>query len=251
MRARAIVASAVLAAAACGTLCGCGGGAAAVPVRHAAAAVVRPSGTPSSGPAVTSPPARLPGLGPRTLARVPADAGQAVVVTGAGHDSPDATVVLYQRTPAGWTAGAAWPAHNALHGWSTHHEGGDLRSPVGVFTLTDAGGRLADPGSKLRYDHSPIGFAATGTGFEGESLAGAFDYVIAINYNRVPGTSPRDWTRPLGAGRGGGIWFHVDHGGPTHGCVSLSAAHMRELLRTLDPARHPVAVMGDAADLRG
>ena len=48
---------------------------------------------------------------------------------------------------------------------------------------------------------------------------------------------------------GGGIWFHVDHGGPTHGCVSLSRPHMRALLRALDPALHPVVVMGDAASL--
>lgn len=43
--------------------------------------------------------------------------------------------------------------------------------------------------------------------------------------------------------------MHVDHGGPTHGCVSVSAVHMIELLRTLDPADHPVIVMGDAASL--
>jgi L,D-peptidoglycan transpeptidase YkuD (ErfK/YbiS/YcfS/YnhG family) len=73
--------------------------------------------------------------------------------------------------------------------------------------------------------------------------------VVAINYNRRPGTSPLDGDRPLGAGRGGGIWFHVDHGGPTHGCVTLSEEHMRDLLTTLDPALHPVVVMGDAASL--
>jgi L,D-peptidoglycan transpeptidase YkuD (ErfK/YbiS/YcfS/YnhG family) len=74
--------------------------------------------------------------------------------------------------------------------------------------------------------------------------------VIAINYNRQPGTTPLDWTRPLGAARGGGIWFHVDHGGPTHGCVSLAREHMKALLRALDPDRGPVVVMGDAASLR-
>jgi L,D-peptidoglycan transpeptidase YkuD (ErfK/YbiS/YcfS/YnhG family) len=125
---------------------------------------------------------------------------------------------------------------------------GDLRSPIGVFTLTDAGGLLRDPGSKLPYDRS-TGFTSPGTGFEGESLADAFDYVIAINYNREPGTSPLDSTRPLGASRGGGIWLHVDHGGPTHGCVSLAEEHMKELLQALDPAQHPVIVMGDAASL--
>jgi L,D-peptidoglycan transpeptidase YkuD (ErfK/YbiS/YcfS/YnhG family) len=194
---------------------------------------------------VEAAPLQLPGVGPRMLARIPGDTRQAVVVTGKDENSPDSTVVVYERTATGWQPGARWPAHNALKGWSGHHMSGDLRSPVGVFGLTDAGGLLEDPGSKLPYHHSG-GFVSPGTGFEGEPLAGSFDYVVAINYNREPGTSPLDWTRPLGPGRGGGVWLHVDHGGPTHGCVSVARAHMKELLRTLDPGRHPVVVMADA-----
>lgn len=206
---------------------------------------------PAPSASVRLAPAQLPGLGPKTLSQVPADARQAVVVTGSGPDSPNATVTFYTRTEeAGWApAGPAWRAHNALRGWSFSHHEGDLRSPIGVFALTDAGGRLSDPGTKLSYEHAPIGFSVGGTGFKGESLAGSFDYVIAINYNHVPGTSPRDWTRPMGASRGGGIWLHVDHGGPTHGCVSLPKSAMRSLLRTLDPKQHPVVVMGDGAAL--
>jgi L,D-peptidoglycan transpeptidase YkuD (ErfK/YbiS/YcfS/YnhG family) len=77
---------------------------------------------------------------------------------------------------------------------------------------------------------------ATGRGVDGESLAGAFDYVIAIDYNRVDGSSPLDPRRPQGAARGGGVWLHVDHGGPTQGCISLGSDAMRRLLQTLDPA---------------
>lgn len=190
----------------------------------------------------------LPGLGPNTLAQVPANANQVVIVSGAGSNAPTSTVVLYTRTSEGWQAGQSWPAHNGDAGWSADHMNNDLRSPIGVFTLTDAGGLQADPGSKLPY-HQGNGFYLNGTGFDGESLAGAFDYVIAINYNRVPGRNPLDWTMPLGQQRGGQIWFHVDHGGPTHGCVSLSAPDMITLLQTLDPAQNPVVVMGDAASL--
>lgn len=192
--------------------------------------------------------AQLPGLGPRTLARIPGDTRQVVLVTGRGKNSPRSQVVFYQRTPAGWKAGATWFAHNALKGWTDDHHTGDLRTPIGVFTLSDAGGRLSDPGSKLPYTRCG-GFSVRGTGFKGEPLAGAFDYVVAIDYNHKKGTSPLDWTRPLGAAKGGGIWLHVDHDGPTHGCVSLAEQHMKELLRTLDPALHPVVVMGDAASL--
>ncbi|MES4907034.1 MULTISPECIES: L,D-transpeptidase family protein [unclassified Streptomyces] len=200
----------------------------------------------------------LPGLGPQTLAKVPDKARQVVVVTGEGRDSSRSTVVVYQRRDpdgdpdmaagADWRAVVTWDAHNARKGWTDRHITGDLRSPIGVFPLTDAGGRLPNPGTRLSYDHSGR-FTIGGTGFEGEPLAGSFDYVVAINYNRKAGTSPRDWTRPLGLKRGGGIWFHVDHGGPTQGCVSISKKHMRKLLLMLDPERHPVVVMGDAASL--
>jgi len=204
------------------------------------------AGTPSPS---ASAPTVLPGLGPKTLAEIPANARQVLIVTGTDKNSPKSQVVLYQRTDdSGWTAGRTWAAHNALEGWTDDHYAGDLHSPIGVFTLSDAGGLLADPGTKLPYDQSGS-FTIGGTGFEGEPLAGSFDYVVAIDYNRKPGTSPLDWTRPLGTNRGGGIWLHVDHGGPTHGCVSLAKQHMKELLLALDPALHPVVVMGDRTSL--
>ncbi|WP_405623165.1 L,D-transpeptidase family protein [Streptomyces sp. NBC_01396] len=236
-------------------LTGCGGGAMASPGHPSGAANaqastpgISPLASPSPQMSIAAAPLHLPGLGPRTLARIPSAARQAVVVTGRARNSALSTVVVYERTTAGWQAGATWPAHNALKGWSDHHMGGDLRSPIGVFGLTDGGGLLGNPGTRLPYHHAG-GFTSPGTGFKGEPLAGSFDYVIAINYNRRPGTSPLDWTRPLGANRGGGIWFHVDHGGSTHGCVSIAENHMKELLRVLDPGLHPVVVMGDATSL--
>ncbi|MFE9444552.1 hypothetical protein ACFYO2_37510 [Streptomyces sp. NPDC006602] len=244
IRAAALLAASLL-------LTGCGDGAAAISDHGPAAAPPTSALPPSPSPdgSVEAAPRQLPGLGPKTLAQVPSRARQAVVVTGRGRDSSLSTVVLYERTAAGWeAAGARWPAHNALKGWSDHHRAGDLRSPIGIYTLSDAGGRLRDPGTRLPYDHGS-GFTVTGTGFEGEPLAGSFDYVIAINYNREPGTTPLDWTRPLGAGRGGGIWLHVDHDGPTQGCVSIARKHMKELLLALDPDLHPVVVMGDAKSL--
>lgn len=204
--------------------------------------------SPVTGGASGQPVAVLPNLGPATLAEIPADSTEVVEVVGAGPNSPDATLVLYQLTADGWQAGPQWPAHNALHGWTAHKQQGDLRSPVGVFGLTDAGGRDADPGSKLPYYRS-ADFAIGGRGFEGEPLAGSFDYVIAINYNRKSGVSPLDDTYPLGWERGTGVWIHVDHGGPTHGCVSIPRPDIITLLGELDPSQHPVIVMGDAAAL--
>src|SRR5947209_648072 len=68
----------------------------AVPV-----ALTRP-GTGNTAPQASNRlPRQLPGLGPNTLAQVPANANQVIIVTGADLNSPDSTVVLYQRTPAG------------------------------------------------------------------------------------------------------------------------------------------------------
>ncbi|WP_329034189.1 hypothetical protein OIE71_17510 [Streptomyces sp. NBC_01725] len=195
-------------------------------------------------------PREIPSLGPKTRSRIPEDSRQAVVVTGDAPDSNRAMLVLYERDPVeGWrSVSDPWPAHNALKGWTDDHRQGDLRSPIGVFGLTDAGGRLPDPGTELPYDRGPA-FTVDGVGFEGEPLAGSFDHVVAINYNRRPGTTPLDWTRPLGAGKGGGIWIHVDHGGPTQGCVSVPMGRMKELLRWLDPGKVPQMVMGDVSSL--
>ncbi|MFC8450290.1 L,D-transpeptidase family protein [Kitasatospora sp. NPDC057223] len=193
--------------------------------------------------------AAIPGLGAAFLARIPATTNQVVLASGKGRDANETTVTVWSRTPDGrWLAGEAWAGHNAYKGWTTDHNEGDLRSPIGVFTLTDAGGRDADPGSRLPYDKDP-NFVVSGKGFAGEPLAGSFDYVVAINYNRVPGNSPLDGRRPDGGSKGGGIWIHVDHGGPTHGCVSVPEDKMAALIRLLDPAANPVIVMGDAATL--
>lgn len=163
-------------------------------------------GSPTPAPTLRpSLPQTLPNLGPHTLAEVPATANQVVEVLGDDVNSPLSKVILFQRTDAGWQASPAWAAHNAAHGWVVNHLNGDLRSPIGVFGLTDAGGLRPDPGSKLAYDQSH-GFTISGTGFAGEPLKGSFDYVVAINYNRKPGTTPLDWTMPMGAAHGTGIW---------------------------------------------
>ncbi|MEW1612174.1 MULTISPECIES: L,D-transpeptidase family protein [unclassified Streptomyces] len=196
-------------------------------------------------------PAEIPGLGPLTRAEIPEGARQAFVVAGEDEDAHRSSAVLYSREDLarGWVAVAGpWDAHNGMEGWTDHHVAGDRRSPKGVYSLTDAGGRLPDPGALLPYDEHPR-FAVDGEGFFGEPLEGSFDYVVAINYNRTAGVTPLDRHRPLGLGRGGGIWIHVDHGGPTQGCVSIPEERMEELLRTLDPELDPVIVMGDAETL--
>ncbi|MFI6154631.1 L,D-transpeptidase family protein [Kitasatospora sp. NPDC051170] len=233
-------------------LAGCApsGHPASAPAISAAAPAAVPSTTTAARPAPPELPRQLPGVGPRMLAAVPAEARQVLVVTGDGPEATTGHAVLYRDDGAGWLARPSSPTRNGGHGWSADHREGDLRSPVGVFGLSDAGGRLPNPGTRLPYDRTDT-FTIGGTGLMGEPLAGSFDYVVAIDYNRVPGNSPLDTRRPRGGRFGGGIWLHADHGGPTHGCVALPLERMRDLLLALDPALHPVVVMGDAQSLAG
>ncbi|WP_093850234.1 L,D-transpeptidase family protein [Streptomyces pini] len=228
-------------------LAGCGGGGAAGAGSSPSSSSSRPrqeASWPPSPPGADS--RRIPGVGERLHFEIPGSTRQVVAVHGAGEDSEDATVVLYTRHGETWTRERRWPAHNGRRGWTPDHRENDKRSPVGVFTLSDAGGVLPDPGAKLPYTRSAA-FAAPR--HWPEAYRHDFDYVIAIDYNRVRGTPPNDPTRPLGREKGGGIWLHMDHGSGTSGCVSLSRAAMEYLLRTLDPAQHPVIVMGDRRSL--
>lgn len=190
---------------------------------------------------------RIPDVGDKLRKQIPAESRQVVAVYGEGKDSADSTIVLYTKSGSTWDKTRSWKGHNGKKGWTTNHREGDKRSPVGVFTLSDAGGVLADPGAELPYTQSE-GFQAPH--YWAKSHWHDFDYVIAIDYNRVKGTSPNDPTRPQGQSKGGSIWFHMDHGSGTSACVSLSKSGMEYLLRTLDPDRHPVVVMGDKADLK-
>lgn len=188
----------------------------------------------------------LTGVSEGTRARIPAESRQLILVTGKAVDSSESTAAFYTRPAAGadWVRTESWPARNGAHGWSTERTYGDLTSPMGVFALTDAGGLLPKPpGTRFPYDENS-GFVPSGLGVNGESLAGSFDYVVAIDFNRRPGRSPLDPVMPDGEDKGGNIWLHVDHDGPSQGCVGIPRAAMEKVLQTLDPAAKPVIVMG-------
>ncbi|MEV5874699.1 L,D-transpeptidase family protein [Streptomyces sp. NPDC052101] len=231
------------------TLSGCGAGASR-PARAGGAEA--PRGQVARSPTVPTAPAtdptRIPGVGDRLYRQIARGSGQVLAVYGEGENSPDSTAVLFMREGPEWRPVARWPAHNGRNGWTADHHEGDERSPVGVFGLSDAGGVLDDPGTRLPYDQDANAFAPPNDWDEAHQHD--FDYVIAIDYNRLPGKPPDDGARPEGNDRGGGIWLHLDHGDGTSACVSVPKDAMEFLLRTLDPARHPVMVMGDRGQLR-
>jgi hypothetical protein len=123
-----------------------------------------------------------------------------VAVYGKSASSADSVVVIYTKHGSTWRRERGWAAHNGKRGWTTDHHEDEKKSPVGVFTLSDAGGVLADPGSKLPY-HRSASFTAPRSW--ARSHWHDFDLVIAIDYNRVRGTAPNDPTRPEGEAKGG------------------------------------------------
>lgn len=197
-------------------------------------------------PSPTADLTRIPQVGNRLQSQIPDESRQVVAVYGKGVDSADSTVVLWSKHGSTWDKTAAWAGHNGKKGWTTDHRENDKRSPVGVYTLSDAGGVLADPGAKLPYTETA---SIQAPHYWAKSHWHDFDYVVAIDYNRVKGTAPNEPTRPQGQTKGGSIWLHMDHGSGTSACVSIPKAGMRTLLTTLDPAQHPVVVMGDKKNL--
>lgn len=188
------------------------------------------------------------GLGVRTTASIPVTADEVVLVTGRGPNSSNAAVSLWQRRGRTWQQiDGLIAAHNGIEGWTDAHRAGDDRSPIGVYSLTEAGGVLPNPGTDLPYERNPSYYSRSM--YLGNEPADVFDYVIAINFNRRPTAPPSDPVEPRGAAVGGGIWLHVDDGKPTAGCVSISRSDMVEVLRWLKPGDHPVIVMGDKAAL--
>jgi L,D-peptidoglycan transpeptidase YkuD (ErfK/YbiS/YcfS/YnhG family) len=133
---------------------------------------------------------------------------------------------------------------------------GDGTTPAGTFTLTSAFGVRPDPGTRLPYWHIVSrdqwwvgdrhsrhyndprwgrlgGFRVTTHGIDGSERL--IDYPVQYAHAAVI-----DFNRPRTiAGRGSGIFLHVNGRGATAGCVSVRSADVVRILRWLDPARQP------------
>ena len=106
---------------------------------------------------------------------------------------------------------------------------GDRHSRPRTFlparAITGADAWCEDPGDR-HYNR----WIRRGDGQGGDRLKRAdhlYDFIIEIDHN----------TRPRIAGRGSAVFLHLarDNFGPTAGCVSMSKAAMRQLLRRLGP----------------
>ncbi len=233
-------------------------------------------------PSTVGGPDALPssGGGGRSLADrvdVPRDTRQLVTVTSRGWGQQRATLRAWRRTSDGWSA-VGDPARVRLGygGWvaADNRVQSTGTTPAGRFPLPSAFGRLRDPGSDLRYrrfdgdDWWPYdpNDPATYNVYQRHRSARAdwrpahaerladygrqYAYAVVVGFNPARGvhysTRHRQWIadRPADTKRGGGIFVHVHGDGATAGCVSMTRAKMRWLLRWLRPGAEPRIVMG-------
>ena len=177
---------------------------------------------------------------------------QLVTVAAPSSTATTGRLTAWERDDTGWTPVLGpVPARLGSAGVGVVVEG-SRRTPAGTYTLTEAFGRLPDPGTALPYrvldDHdwwvsdpaSPLynrhTRCAPGTcSFResaGEQLAAhgaVYDLAVVIDHNRegVPGA-------------GSAFFLHVTDGAPTAGCVAVDRESLTVLLRWLRPDARPL-----------
>jgi L,D-peptidoglycan transpeptidase YkuD (ErfK/YbiS/YcfS/YnhG family) len=181
---------------------------------------------------------------------------QMVTVAAPTAGSSTAQLTAWERTATGWRV-ALGPvtARVGASGVGVASEG-STRTPAGTFTLTEAFGRLVNPGTALPYlkvdgddwwvsdvnsprynqyaqcaPHTCNFNEAAG---ENLSAAGAvYDHAVVIDYNRA-GVR----------GAGSAFFLHIANNGATAGCVAIDRVALQNVMRWLKPGAKPVIAIG-------
>ncbi len=192
---------------------------------------------------------------------VPVSVGNARQIVTVSSSGSYANVVAWQLRGGVWraviqTKAARVGTHGVVPG-STRKQGTGT-TPGGTYTMTEAFGIAANPGSAMPYhtvtsddwwveDNNSAYYnqmrRASQGGFDTSLPSGALNssehlvtystqyrYVVVINFNRPPNAVRY---------RGAGIFLHVNGTGSTAGCVSVPLATMVSIIDWLDPAQHP------------
>ncbi len=199
----------------------------------------------------------LPAGVPLPLRADTADATQVVTVAARALHSTSGTLQAWDKTAGGWVRhGPASMAYLGDHGMTARPSESLSATPVGSFPITQAFGRVADPGTRLPYfrtsasdwwvtdarsayynthyrcsAHCPFDIGL------GENLYRAghlYTYAVVIDYNR----------RPVVRGAGSAFFLHVTEYKPTTGCVSIPWVDLVSIMRWLTPSAHPRIILG-------
>lgn len=136
---------------------------------------------------------------------------------------------------------------------------GDGKSPTGLFRLGQLFTYENEVDSKMPFMQSTsedkwiddpesadynrhVRGETSAKSYENLKLASsAYKYCMVIEYN----------TDQVVKGKGSAIFFHLRNSetGTTAGCVAISESEMLQILKWLDPSKHPVILMGNANEL--
>lgn len=175
------------------------------------------------------------------------NATQVISVVGIGGS--DAKMDVWQRGPAGWQPiGAGIPAKIGANGMAPQTHDGEMKTPMGVFTLDFAFGTAPNPGGGLQYvqvtpDHW----------WDGDMKSPTYNTMQVCKKAQCPfNTDPASGTENLNItaykhavvmgvnkarvpGNGGAFFVHTTDGRPTAGCVAIDDATLVKIMQWLRP----------------
>jgi L,D-peptidoglycan transpeptidase YkuD (ErfK/YbiS/YcfS/YnhG family) len=175
------------------------------------------------------------------------DATQVISVVGAGGSS--AKIDAFQRDATGWQPlRAGIPAHVGANGFAAETHDGNMKTPLGIYTLDFAFGTAPNPGGGLQYvqvgpDHW----------WDGDMQSPTYNTMQVCKKAQCPfDTAPASGTENLDIpqykhavvmgvnkarvpGNGGAFFMHTTDGGPTAGCVALDDGTLLDIMRWLQP----------------
>ena len=194
------------------------------------------------------------------LSADPASATQVITVVASGTSSTTAVLRRWTKSAGGWLpVGPAVTAHVGADGLSTQPSETRSATPIGSFTLTQAFGHDANPGTALPYfQTTPADWWISQPGSlynTHQNCSGScpftqgdpnehlyyetpfYNYAMVIDYNTPNAGGVRQ-------GAGSAFFLHVTDGNPTAGCVSIPASDLVATLQWLQPADHPRILIG-------
>jgi L,D-peptidoglycan transpeptidase YkuD (ErfK/YbiS/YcfS/YnhG family) len=188
------------------------------------------------------------------------------VITVTAHSTGSTTATLQAWTKAsggGWLRyGRSVTAYIGADGMSTHPSESRSATPIGSFTLTQAFGYYANPGTSLHYFRtlpSDWWISQTGPLYNTHQRCSSgcrfrrgapnehlryelpfYNYAVVIDYNT------RNAPGGVVQGAGSAFFLHVHPAGtgPTAGCVAIPQAKLVSLMRWLRPTAHPRILIG-------
>lgn len=185
---------------------------------------------------------------------VPSAATQLITVSAPRLRTTSATLRVWRRSVGCWSQVLGpYTARVGRNGLRVNRREGDGTTPVGSFPITPRMyGNAANPGVAFRYTQLRCGdwwvedprspayntFQRIGCGVrppfrvttpDMSRSVHAYAYLAVIGFNMSP----------IVAGRGSGIFLHVQVHNSTNGCISLPRPQLLRVLRWLRPSPAP------------